>query len=229
MFLRLLKKLINSFSWQINIILSLVFCIEILFWTFGRLYPINSEIYFSLSSPISIVAGSLPLLILILAFFLKDTPLLEQTRISKSLEFKVKMLLVSLTSLIVSAMPITLLLLITLFSHKTNFLHILIIIEIFMRHYMFLFIIGLVQYLGTIFLKNKYIVPILILGSFGSLAFMSRYKFVEYLFIFVVPPVQGKGASILSLLLLFSGLSLLLISLCYQLTIRKDNLGGVND
>lgn len=229
MSLILLKKILSSSSWQKNIILTCVCSIEICLWLFGRLYPMDSEIYFSLSSPIAIVGGSLPLMVLILAIYLKDTPLLEQTRVSKKLEFRARLLLISLTSFVVAAIPIILSILIALFSQKTYFLHIQIMVEIFIRHFMFLATLGLIQYLGVLFLKNKYIIPILIIASFGSLAFMPRYKFVEYLFIFVMPPVDGKGASVVPLFLLFSGLILLLMSLCYHLTMSQDNLGGTHD
>lgn len=226
-----LKKIITSSSWVVKIALLIVLFIEGALWVFGRLYPIDSEVYFSLLSPVAISGGSLPILFIFLAIFLKRPPLFEQIRQSRLFEFKIYLLLIFFSSFIISLIPIVIFIIMALVFNNSDIIIGKVVVEIIIRHFMFLFVLGTIQYLGTLILKNKYIIPCLLLGSFISLSFMTNYKVVSNLFIFTQPPIQnkGNGLTLPILIPLFFFLSLLIISVSYQIIIRKDILGGDYD
>lgn len=226
-----LKRQIVSSSSMVKMGILSVFLMEVALWLVGRLYPIDSEIYFSLLSPVAITAGSLPLLCIFLFIYLKRPPLLEQVRQSKQAEFKLGMLFVFLSSVVLSLIPSMLFILMAVFSNNSDFIKASIVAEVVLRHFMFLFIVGIIQYLGVLLVENKAIVPGFMLGSLISLSFMTDYKFVRNLFIFTQPPIQNKGdGRPLSFVIpLFLCVALCLIYVAYETIVRKEALGGTYD
>lgn len=226
-----LKRLITNSSWLVKVVLLIVISIELALWTFGRLYPIDSEIYFSLLSPIAISGGSLPILFIFLSVYLKNPPLFEKIRQPRRFEFKLCMLFILMSSFIISTVPIIIFIIMALLSNNIDIIKLDVILEIIIRHFMFLFVVGSIQYLGTLIMKNKYIIPCLLLGSFISLSFMTNYRLVSDIFIFTQPPINNKGNGLPLLLLipLFLFLSILITATSYEILMRKDTLGGYYD
>lgn len=199
--------------------------VEIWLWSVGRLYPINHEVYLTLLSPVSISAGSLPLFCISLALILKRFNLLEKIRISTVLRTKTNLTIITMISIIVSLIPSVIFLTLALASHNSSLIVPQVMGEIIIRHFMLLFSIGLIQYIGTFFIKNKYIVPAITLTTFLFLSFMTQYQGVKYIFIFINPPIKNQGFALINIIPLFLGLMLILISSCFIISQKKEALG----
>lgn len=226
MLLALLKKELERHSLFVYLGLALLFVIESCYWIWGRFGTIDHEIYFSLLFSVSFAWGSLPLLVISLAILLKDFTIYQKIRIPVEQQIQVKLMFITLISLFISILPSFLFMVTALVTGKSSYILLNIVLEVIARHFMMLFSLGLIQYLGMSFFKNKYAVPSFLLSVYGALAYMySTYaELVIYSFPFLIPPTY-KGFSLVSVSLFFGALVLILGALIFIRGKNKESLG----
>lgn len=224
------KRLDKRELWKLSVVLSVVL-LEAAFWivrpfmTLGLDYNTPTTLIY----PRFIEMGSIPLFFLLLILFFRDFSTEERIRIKKVMQFRYHLIVIFISGIIVSLIPILTLIIFTFFKNKSEILALGLLMDIFIRSMMFYYTLGLIQYLFFLWISNHWyafgIVYILeIIFSFLSGFDTIFQKFANYAFLYLIPPTKEIGQPSYLLFPFFLGTSTLLGVFCYYKLIKQDYL-----
>ena len=190
---------------------------------------IDGNLYTSILFSIEFTFYALPIFFILLLYFVRFPESMERIRLSKWLEFKVNITCLFIVAFISSFTPILALILLAISQHTSEFLIVSVMLEVFVRYFMMFVTIGVIHYIGTIWLKNKWYMTGLLMICFPCFAFLYYVKtdfgnFFKFAFFYLTPPLAEAGHSIIILIPFFLGSILLLCSLCYWRLINQEYL-----
>ncbi|MCJ0576811.1 hypothetical protein, partial [Enterococcus cecorum] len=158
-------------------ILQLIFLLLIatlyvfsLAWTLSS--EVESELYESVLFSTVFTFYSLPLFFALILCLMQLLQSMERIRLTKWMEFKVNLCYVTLSSIVSSLVPILSLLILAIYRSTTQFLVVGLMLEVYARYFMMFMTIGIIQYLGTLWLKNKWYIAGFLMITIPCFAFL---------------------------------------------------------
>lgn len=215
-------------------ILQLIFLLLIatlyvfsLAWTLSS--EVESELYESVLFSTVFTFYSLPLFFALILCLMQLLQSMERIRLTKWMEFKVNLCYVTLSSIVSSLVPILSLLILAIYRSTTQFLVVGLMLEVYARYFMMFMTIGIIQYFGTLWLKNKWYIAGFLMITIPCFAFLYYIKtdfgnFFKFAFFYLTPPAMKSGHSVITIIPFFLGSILLLGSLCYLRLINQEYL-----
>ena len=228
-----MSKIVKSRLKNLSLLQLTIFILILLLFTPAFALALNEfidgNLYENILFSIEFTFYGLPPFFALLLCLIQFPESMERIRLTKKLEFKVNLCCIASAAFISAFIPIFALVILAIYHQTTQIFSLGMMIEVYIRYLLMFVTIGLIQYLGALWLKNKWYMTGFLMISFSCLAFLYYIKtdfgnLFKIAFFYLTPPVAESGHSLVAIIPVFVGSSGLLSGLCYFRLVTQEHL-----